>query len=153
MSLPRRLEMGEERLRAVNHTPEVDVHQPLEVVVGHRGHVGAEGHAGVVDDDVHPTVVGDDLVGPGVHVVASGHVEATGGHLHAPALTAGRRLGQAGLVDVADRQVGTPTAQLDREGPADPRARSRDGGHPAPEPLHEVSSRASSTIGAERMAR
>ncbi len=75
VALTRRLEVGEERLGAVDDAPEVDAHQPLEVLVGHGFDGGAERHAGVVDDQVDPAVIGDDLVGPGVHRWPVGHVE------------------------------------------------------------------------------
>ena len=102
------LQVGQERLRAVDDTPEVDVHQPFEVLVGHRLDGGAERHAGVVDDQVDLAVVGDDLVGPGVDRVPVGHVEVLGGDLDSEALALRHRLGQAGLVDVAQRERALP---------------------------------------------
>src|SRR5918997_1221426 len=68
--------VGHERLGAVHDAPEVDVHQPLEVVVGHRVDRGQERDAGVVEHQVDPAVVVDDPVGPRVHRGPVGHVDA-----------------------------------------------------------------------------
>ena len=51
---PDSFRVGQEGLRPVHHSPEVDVHQPFEVLVGHRLDRGAERHAGVVEDQVDP---------------------------------------------------------------------------------------------------
>ena len=75
VALTRRLEVGQEGLGAVDHAPEVDVHQPLEVLVGHGLDGRPEGDAGVVHDQVHLAVIGHHLVGPGVDGGPVGHVD------------------------------------------------------------------------------
>ena len=47
-------EAGQERLDAVDRSPEVDVDRPAPVVVGHLEHRSADSDAGVVEHDVHP---------------------------------------------------------------------------------------------------
>ena len=66
---------------------------------------GAERHAGVVEDQVDLAVVGDDLVGPGVHRVAIGDVDPVRRDLHARALAQHDGLGETDLVDVAQGQM------------------------------------------------
>ena len=95
VTLAGRLEVGQERLGPVHHAPEVDVHQPFEVLVGHGLDRRAQRHAGVVDDQVDRAVVGDDAVGPGVDGVPIGHIEVLGGDLDPEALALRHRLGQA----------------------------------------------------------
>ncbi len=57
--------MREECLRSVDDTPKVDVHQPFEVVERRLLDRSGHGDAGIVDDEVHPTMLAHDLIGPG----------------------------------------------------------------------------------------
>src|SRR5262249_16380248 len=54
-------------------------------------------------------------------------------------------LGQPGLVDVGQGEVGTPAGQLEAQAPPDARRRPRDRRHPVPEVLHDPSVTTSST--------
>ena len=58
---------GEERLDAVDRSPQVDVDDPPPVVVGHLGHWPADRHPGVVEHDVHRAEHGERLVGQPLH--------------------------------------------------------------------------------------
>ena len=100
MAFTRRLEVRQERLRAVHDAPEVDVHQPREVLVAHRLDGRRERNPGVVEDEVDLAVFGGDGVGPREHRVAIGDVEALRGDLHRVALTRGNRPGATGLLAV-----------------------------------------------------
>ncbi len=62
VAFTRGLQVREERLGAVDDAPEVDVHQPLEVLVGHGLDGGRHGHAGVVEDQVDLAVVLDHRI-------------------------------------------------------------------------------------------
>ena len=104
--------MGEERLGAVDDAPEVDVHQPLEVVDGLCGSGRTECHAGVVGDQVDLAVVGGDRVGPGEDRVTIGDVESGRAHRHPGPLAAEHRLGESLLVDVAEREVAAASRQF-----------------------------------------
>lgn len=58
----------------------------------------------------HRAVLGDDLVGRRVHRVANGDVHMRSRHLHARPLAHRNGLGQAGVIDVAEREVRAPAA-------------------------------------------
>ena len=155
MPLARRLQVGQERLGAVHDAPEVDVHEPLEVGIGHGLDRRSQGHPGVVEHQVDRAVLGDDLVGPRVHGVAIGDVDARARHLHARPLAEGDGLGQADVVDIAQREVRAPARQLLSERASDAGTGAGDGGHPPVEGLHDarscsvvaVSGRAPTTAG------
>ena len=136
MPLTGRLEVGQERLGPVHHAPEVDVHEPFEVRVGHGLDRRAQRDAGVVDDEVDRAVVGHHLLGPGVDGVPIGHVEVLGGDLVPVAPALRHRLRQPGIVDVGQGDVRAAPRQLDCEGAPDARARSGDGGHAVVEIPH-----------------
>ncbi len=137
MALTGCLQVGEERLGPVDDAPEVDVHQPLEVLVGHGLDGGAQSDAGVVDDQVHLAVVVHDFVGPGVHGDAVGDVEALGADLHSKALAEGDGLGQADFIDVGQGEVGAAGSEIPGKGPTDARGGAGDGGDTAIEGLHD----------------
>ena len=73
------LQVRKERLGAVHHAPEVDVHDPLVFRVVAAFHGTGVGDARVVEDQVHPAMFAGCLVGPGLHLLAVGHVDDRGG--------------------------------------------------------------------------
>ena len=76
MALAGILEIGQEGLGAVDHAPEVDVHDPLVVGVVVAFHRAALGDAGIVEDGVDPAELDDDLLRPGFDGGAVGNVDA-----------------------------------------------------------------------------
>ena len=50
MALPGSTQVGKKRLGAVHHAPEVDVHEPFEVVVACTFNGGAQVDASIIDD-------------------------------------------------------------------------------------------------------
>ena len=81
-------------------------------------------------------MVVDDLIGPRVHRGAVGHVDALRRDLHAEAFAQRDRFGEADLVDVAQREVGTATGQILGERATDAGPGAGDGGDAAAEVLH-----------------
>jgi hypothetical protein len=75
VALARGLQIRQERLGPVDHAPEVDAEEPLEVLVGHGLDRRPERHAGVVEDHVDLAVVGHHLLGPALDRGAVGHVD------------------------------------------------------------------------------
>src|SRR5690606_20584979 len=69
------LQMGEECLGAVHHTPEVDAHDPFEIVVTGPFDRGAMGNAGIVENQVAFTVVAYDLICPDINLLTLGHID------------------------------------------------------------------------------
>ncbi len=84
----------------MDDTPEVDVHEPLEVVVAHGVDGGAEGDTGIVEDQVDLAVVFDDLIGPGAHRDPIRNVDALRRDLHTEAFAPGDRFGESDAVYV-----------------------------------------------------
>jgi hypothetical protein len=122
-------EVGQELLGALHHAPEVDVHDPLEVVVADLGEVTVQGDAGVVDHRVDPAELLAHGRGVGAHRGPVPDVELVGAHPLAGAagpqgdlLDRGGGLHQTGLVPVAERQHGPGLRGLQRELAADPGA-------------------------------
>ena len=70
----------------------------------------------------------DDALGPGVDGVPIRHVQVRGRDLDPEALALRHRLGQAGVVDVAERQMRSLPRQRSAQRPPDTRARAGDGG-------------------------
>ena len=141
VTVPRRLEMGEEGERPVHDSPEVDVHQPSEVVVGHRVDVRRQRDAGVVEDQVHPPVLRDHVGGPCLDSVAIGDVDVSDIDVDRTGDRGGlfderHRLGESGVVDVAECHVASRRRQLDGERSPDARSRAGDRRDLAGEVLH-----------------
>lgn len=134
------LEVRQEGLRAPDHAPEVDAHDPFEIFGLDGFDEGPQGHTGVVEDQVDLAVVAGGLVGPGEHGFAVGHIELGRGDFHAlrQARFGGqqRGLGQALFVDVAQGEVAAAACQFEGQGAAHARSRARDGGHFALEVFH-----------------
>ena len=63
-------------------------------------------------------MVGHDLLGPGLDGSPVGHVHVLRGDLDAVALALRHRLGEAGVVDVRQRQVRPALRQLVGQAPA-----------------------------------
>ena len=140
-----RLQMGEECHGAVHDAPEVDVHQPAEAVVRHCIDVGRQRNPGVVEDQVDLAELLDGQRGPRFDRVAFGDVDMRGCQLHVAA-EASRSfdhrngLGECSVVDVAQRKVGSPMGQYERNSPPDAGTGTRDRRDFAFEVLHGVDS-------------
>ena len=91
---------------------------------------------GIVDEQVDGAVGGHRLVGPGGDGGAFGDVDRVRRHRHAVGAAPCGGLLEAGLVDVAQRQVTAATGQLEGQRPADPGPGAGDRGHPPVEALH-----------------
>ena len=122
MPLAGLLQSRQECLGPVHHAPEVDVHQPFEILVGHRLDGCAERNARVVEDEVDPTVFGDDVVGPRIHRIVGCDVEVCGRDLHPEAVARRHSLGEPRVINVTQGQVRPAPSQRVGEGPADARA-------------------------------
>jgi len=127
--------------RAVDHPPEVDVHDLLDVAEGQVLDVPGERDPGVVDDQVHRAVLGDDHRGVGEHRVAVGDVEALLVHGGAELAGPRGRLGESPELDVADREPRTLGGELEGQAPAHARRRAGDDCNLAGEALHALTSR------------
>ena len=57
----------QERLDAVDRSPQVDIDDPPPVVVRHLGHWPADRDPGVVEHDVHGTEQAERLIGQALH--------------------------------------------------------------------------------------
>ena len=91
-----------------------------------------ERDAGVVEDEVDPPELGHHAGRPRVDGLTVGHVDVRSGDLDRSGdrgvlLDERDGLGQAGVVDVAERHVASPRRQLDGERPADAGAGTGDG--------------------------
>ena len=133
-------QVRQELLGALHDAPEVDVHDPLEVVVGHLLEVAVQRDAGVVDDHVDPAELAADRGGVLVHRLAVADVDLVRAHL--PLQQGGARLhlprglDQTDLVPVAQRQDRALPGRLEGELAADAGAGSGDHDHLAVESLH-----------------
>ena len=119
----------------MNDAPEVDVHQPAEVVIGHCRDGGADRYSCVVEDRVHPPVSVNYLGRPRLHGSLLGDIDRGRGDLRAVALARGDGLGEAVAVDVRQRHFGASLHELDGERAANPRPSASDGSNFAGE-LH-----------------
>ena len=81
MPLAGRDQVRQKRLGPVDDTPEVDVHDALEVLELRAFDVAGEGDAGIVDDDVDGTEGRRDVIGIAQHMLALGDVEVIGTRL------------------------------------------------------------------------
>ena len=113
-------EVRQERLGAVEDPVEVDAEDPLDVGPLEVDEVAGQRDAGVVDDDVDPAELRDDGLGVGLEGRAVGDVEAVRADLPgAGTLHEVHGLGQAGLVDVGEREKGALAGEVQGEGAAD----------------------------------
>ena len=125
----------QEGARQAHHGMEVDLHEPVEIVLGHLLEAAAQGHAGVVDQQVDAAVDHADGGGQGAHRGAVGDVDLVQAGAHAQcARFPGGGIGRGG-VDVAQGQVAGAARQRQRDGAADAAAGAGDHGHAVPE-LH-----------------
>ncbi len=136
VSRARGLEVGEERLGAVDDAPEVHAHDPAVVLGGERRDGARQRDAGVVEDEVRAPVVGDDGVGPGGDGCLVGDVDHRRGETASPAGEQPLGLGETVGVDVGQREVAALGSQLQGQRAADAGARSGDGGDLVGQVLH-----------------
>src|SRR5690554_4866374 len=110
-------QVGQEGAGAVGHAPEVDIHHPFEVFVGHLANGGRQRHAGVVDDQVNLAEVRPYLFGVGVDGFAVRDIEKVRTHVGTTA--GGHGFRQPGFVNVRQRQPAAFGGQHTGKGPAD----------------------------------
>ena len=120
--------MGQKGFGAIDDAPEVDVHDPLDVLEGGLLDVAVVVDAGIVVDLVDRAEVGDDGVGVSQNRLAFGDVESIGLHLRAECFGPAHRFGQSLGVDVGERESCASPGEVERQRSADPGARSGDDG-------------------------
>src|SRR5690606_10366202 len=96
----------------------------------------AEGDAGIVEDEIAAAVLGDHGVRPGVDLLAIADVDAARADLRPERLDLRDGLRETDLVDVAERELGAPLRERDRQRATDARARASDGGDLVAEVFH-----------------
>ena len=104
----------QERLDAVDRTPQVDVDDPSPVVVRHVDDRPANGHAGVVEHDVHRPEGVERSIGHRRHFVQRAHVAHDPVGLHA---SAAQRIDggvECRPLDVGEHQTRAPCAPRTR---------------------------------------
>ena len=69
------LEMRQEQHRAMHDAPEIDAHEPLDVIERELSHGADERHAGIVDDEIDAAVCGENGVAKRRHLLARGDVD------------------------------------------------------------------------------
>ena len=114
---------GQEGLGAIHHAPEVDGHDPLEVLIGHLVNGLRHCHTGVVDDDVGGAELLLDRFGVGVEILTARHVQLL--HVRAGGERGGG-LGQAHFVHIRDGKLAALLVQLLRQRSANARTRTGD---------------------------
>src|SRR5690606_40386034 len=67
MAVPGRNQVWQECPGAVRHTPEVDIHDPFEVVIGHLPHGRRQCDTGIVDHQIDLTKICPYLLGMSVY--------------------------------------------------------------------------------------
>ena len=105
----------QEGARHAHDGVEVDRHQPVEVVLADLLEGAAEGDAGVVDEQVDPAVGGAHRGRQRRHRGAIGDVDACAAGANAERFRLARRRGEAGRVDVDQRQMAAAARQRERD--------------------------------------
>ena len=75
--------MGQEGPGTVSTPPEINVHDPFEVFVGHLTDRGRQGNARVVDDQIDLTEIFHNLLRMGKDGIAIRHVQPVGFYISA----------------------------------------------------------------------
>ena len=140
MALAAGFDMRQEGLGAVDHAPEVDVHDPLVVGVVIAFHGAALGHAGIVEDRVDPAEFGYHLVCPGMYGLTVGDVDQGFADLHTELARLGSGFRQALGIHIGERQLATLTGQTEGQGAADAGTCAGDGGYLVFKRLHALAS-------------
>jgi len=104
--------VGQEGLGAVHHAPEIDAHQPFEVVITEVGDRLRYRDAGVVDDDLGTAVVGQHFIGKGVDGGPIGNVQYMAADIDLGQTQFGGQAFQVLLIDVGQRQGAAFLGQL-----------------------------------------
>ncbi len=120
----------------IDDAPEVDVHDPLDVLELGLLDVAVVGDAGVVVDLVDLAEVGDDGVGVGQHCLPLGDIEAVGFHCRAERFGLADGFGESFGVDVGESELGALRREIEGQCPADAGAGSGDDGDFAFEWVH-----------------
>jgi hypothetical protein len=115
----RRNHVRQKRFRAVDNPPEVNVHDPLDVLEFGLLDVTVVRDPGVVVHLVHPAEVCHDIFRVGQHSLPLRDVEPVGLHLRAQPLSLAHRLRQTFHVDIRQRQLRALPCEIQRQRPAD----------------------------------
>jgi hypothetical protein len=129
----------DERLDAVDHTPDVDRQSPLPVaqlVLPHRA-LGAGADPGVVADHVDRAVRRQCRVAQRLDRLVGRHVGRHPDDVEPVALQLRHGLGERLLLDVGEDHLHARESERLAERPADPAATTGDDGHPPLENLHQ----------------
>jgi hypothetical protein len=127
------VQQRQEGARHPHHAMEVNLHQPLEIILADLFEGPAQRHARIVHQQIDPLVRGFHFVREGAHRAAVGDVEAVRGDAHAKRLCRMRGLDRAGLVDIGQRQVAAAAGHGEGGGAADAAACAGDDGDPVGE--------------------
>ncbi|SHU78998.1 Uncharacterised protein [Mycobacteroides abscessus subsp. abscessus] len=119
MAVARFDQVWQECLGAVCHTPEVDIHQPVEVIPFHVLDIGRKCHPGIVEHQIDLPELILDVGGMGIDGGAIGHVELEGDGGRARLLAAPGGIGHPGGIDVRKCQARTTLRQRQRQAAAD----------------------------------
>ena len=116
---PLRPEQRQEGAGHPDHAPEIDLHQPVEILFGDLLESAADGDSGIVEEDVGAAVGGEDRLGEGGDGLAVGDVEPVAADLDAVRAGERRGLGEALLVEVGQSEVAAAPRQGLGGAPAD----------------------------------
>jgi hypothetical protein len=125
VSAPRTAQVGQEELAAVDDAPEIDAHQPVEILEGKLFQGRGQGDARVVYEQMDGAVGVDHLPGQRLHGVPVGHAGSVDGDVPGPLARQGPGLQHALLVHVHQRPARPALRQPHRQGAPDAVGRTR----------------------------
>ena len=73
-------EMRQKGLRAIDHAPEINIHQPFAIIEAHLRHRRAKGHTGIVQNQISPAMIFFHLRCQVEHGIAVGNIDHIGFH-------------------------------------------------------------------------
>ena len=136
MRLVRAPEHRQEQLASVDHAPEVDPEEPLEVVDRVLLEQLPARDARVVHQHLSAAVLSLDRAREALHLLELRHVDFVPAHPRAARLDPPRRLGEPVDVDVRQRELAALAREPQRDRPSDPARRTRHHSRPASKRLH-----------------
>jgi hypothetical protein len=151
VSVARRAQMRQERLRAMHDAPEIDADDPFEIVDARGFRARGQRYARVVEDQIDLAVLGPHERRPCEHRVAVRDVEPPRAGAHAVLRARGGRGREPDVVHVGERDRAAAPRQLDRETAAHARTGAGDRGDLAGKSLHASSSRSACAASAARL--
>ena len=127
MAARRPFEERQERAAAMHNAPEVDVHEPVEVLEGGVHGVTDQRHASIVDDQVHVVRVFGNGGAPGLNGrgISDVHAGRRTGHVRRHCSARSR---EARRIHIRDKKLAALLRETQGEGAADPGPGSGDSG-------------------------